>query len=292
MTQLTFKPLSAATDEYDLFLLDLWGVIVKGGKVYSGVIDIINQVIEKKDVMFLTNAPRPAVKIVDNLQNWGMFNVTKDMVITSGDIARQVILEKKATLNGKIPVIFHLGADRNDDLLSNFTHELTDDLSQADILLLSIYRDEHEDIREFDELLEQAAKKPDLLNICSNPDTTIPKHGILRYCAGYFAGIIEKFGGTVIYTGKPKNAIYNAVFKRKQGIKKNRILMIGDTFETDIIGANNAGINSALVLSGNSLPFHNMHKSMDDKLSALSLHAREIGIIPTFVTQTVIENAK
>lgn len=33
---------------------------------------------------------------------------------------------------------------------------------------------------------------------------------------------------------------------------KNRILMIGDTLETDILGATNAGIDSALVMTGNT----------------------------------------
>ena len=63
--------------------------------------------------------------------------------------------------------------------------------------------------------------------------------------------------------------------------------MVGDTFETDIMGANKVGIHSALVLSGNSAPFHNMHESMDDKLSALHKHAQKTGIIPSFVTSIV-----
>lgn len=287
MTQLTFKQLNIAIDEYDLVLFDLWGVIVEGGKTYPGVVDAINQMITKTDIMFLTNAPRPAFKVAENLQNFGMSQVVEEMIVTSGDIARQMIQEHRVSLGGKVPTIYHLGADRNEDILIEFDNELTNDLGAADILLLSLYRDEHEDIHEFDHLLEQAAQNRDLLTICSNPDTTIPKHGTLRYCAGYFASIIEKFGGKVVYTGKPKNVIYDSILQRKKGIKKNRILMVGDTLETDIMGANNANIHSALVLSGNSMPFHNMHKSMDDKLSALYMRAKEIGVMPSFVTNIV-----
>jgi HAD superfamily hydrolase (TIGR01459 family) len=287
MTQLTFKQLNIAIDEYDLVLFDLWGVIVEGGKTYPGVVDAINQMITKTDIMFLTNAPRPAFKVAENLQNFGMSQVVEEMIVTSGDIARQMIQEHRVSLGGKVPTIYHLGADRNEDILIEFDNELTNDLGAADILLLSLYRDEHEDIHEFDHLLEQAAQNRDLLTICSNPDTTIPKHGTLLYCAGYFASIIEKFGGKVVYTGKPKNVIYDSILQRKKGIKKNRILMVGDTLETDIMGANNANIHSALVLSGNSMPFHNMHKSMDDKLSALYMRAKEIGVMPSFVTNIV-----
>ena len=287
MTQLTFKQLDVAIDEYDLVLFDLWGVIVEGGKTYPGVVAAINRMMMKTDVMFLTNAPRPAFKVAENLRNWGMLQVVEEMVVTSGDIARQMIQEHPISLGGKVPVIYHLGEDRNKDILTEFEHELTDNLAVADILLLSLYRDDHEDIHEFDQLLEQVAQNRDLLTICSNPDTTIPKHGALRYCAGHFAEIIEKFGGKVIYTGKPKSVVYDSVLQKKKGIKKDRILMVGDTFETDIMGANNAGIHSALVLYGNSVPFHNMHKSMDDKLSALYVRAKEVGVMPSFVTNIV-----
>lgn len=287
MTQLTFKQLNVAIDEYDLVLFDLWGVIVEGDKTYPGVVDAINRMITKTDIMFLTNAPRPGFKVAENLRNWGMLQVVDEMVVTSGDIARQMIQEHRISLGGKVPTIYHLGADRNEDILIEFNNELTDDLEAADILLLSLYRDEHENIHEFDHLLEQAAQNRDLLTICSNPDTTIPKHGTLRYCAGYFASIIEKFGGKIVYTGKPKSVIYDSILQRKKGINKSRILMVGDTLETDIMGANNANIHSALVLSGNSMPFHNMHKSMDDKLSALYMRAKEIGVIPSFVTNIV-----
>ena len=66
--------------------------------------------------------------------------------------------------------------------------------------------------------------------------------------------------------------------------------MIGDTFETDILGANRSGIDSALVLTGNSVKLHDQKKLINDKLKALTIHARNIGIMPTFVTKIANEN--
>ena len=287
MTQLTFQHLNEAIDKYDLFLFDLWGVVIEGEETYPGVVEALNRLISKKDVMFLSNAPRPDFKVAENLRKWGVLDVTAEMVLTSGDISRQMIAAKAKALDKK-PTIYHLGADRNEDILLNCEHEITEDISVADILLLSLYRDEHEDLNEFNQLLEQAAQRPELLTLCSNPDTTIPKHGILRYCAGYFAEIMEKAGGKVVYTGKPKTIIYEEIFKRRPSIAKNKILMIGDTFETDVLGANSSGIHSALVLTGNSAPFHREFDSMEDKLAALSMRAKAINITaPTFVTQIV-----
>lgn len=287
MSHLTFKQLNASIPDYDLILFDLWGVIVEGESTYPGVVDAINQVITKTNVIFLTNAPRPSFRSAEILRNWGINKVVEDMIVTSGDIARQMMQEHRVTLSGNIPKIYHLGEDRNKDLLLKFEHESVQNLGDADILLLSLYRDDHEDIHEFNSLLEQAAKQPNLLILCSNPDTTIPKNGTIRYCSGYFAEIIEKFGGNVIYTGKPKSLIYERSLQKYPAIKKDRVLMVGDTFETDIMGANKVGIHSALVLSGNSSPFHDMHESIDDKLDALQKHAKEIGVMPNFVTSIV-----
>jgi len=284
MEKLIFKKLHDSMQDYDLILLDLWGVIIEDGQLYEGVIDSVNEILRKKDIIFLTNAPRPNFKVAENLGKWGIKGVTEEMAITSGDLTRDALFEKRISNGGKLPLIYHLGKEQNEDILSKFEHKLTDDLTEAEILLLSLYRDDHEDINEFDDFLKEAASMPKLLRICANPDTIIPKRGGLRYCAGYFAEKIEKFGGEVLYTGKPKRPIYDFVFKKKPQIKKDRILMVGDTFETDILGARDSGIHSALVLSGNSKPFHDMHQSMDDKLEALAKQAKKAGVMPSFVT--------
>lgn len=286
MDKLRFEQLSESLENYDLLLFDLWGVIVEGDMNYPGVVDAINQMMEKTDVMFLTNAPRPSFISEQILRSWGLSQASADRIITSGDIARQMIAQHNEKI-GKISKVYHLGEDRNTDILTSFDYQKAESLEDADILLLSIYRDEHENIHEFDEFLQKAAKMPNLLVLCSNPDTIIPKQGTLRYCAGYFAEIIETFGGKVIYTGKPKNIIYDYALAKRPGIAKNRVLMIGDTFETDIQGAQDAGIHSALVMTGNAARFHEMHESREDKLSALYKRAQKVGAMPTFVTSIV-----
>ncbi|RTK92990.1 MAG: TIGR01459 family HAD-type hydrolase [Rickettsiales bacterium] len=283
MSQLTYKPLKNVIDNYDLFLIDLWGVIVEGEYLYPSVIESINEIIAKKKVIFLTNAPRPNYVLTKKLESWGLNNITADKIISSGDVARQLIKDHQATKNTKVK-IFHLGQDRNEDILLDMDYELVTNIEQADIFLLSLYRDDHENIDEFNQLLEKAAKLPNLYNICSNPDVTIPYQNTVRYCSGYFANIIEQHNGKVFYTGKPKTLIYDRVFELHQTTPKNRILMIGDTFETDILGANDSGIHSGLVLTGNSAKIHGLHTTLDDKLIALSNHVKKVNMTPTFIT--------
>ena len=61
--------------------------------------------------------------------------------------------------------------------------------------------------------------------------------------------------------------------------------MIGDTFETDILGAQSARIDSALVLTGNTRKYHSIYESLDDKVSVLGEKAEELKIYPTFITE-------
>lgn len=288
MSKLPFKYLSEIQDNYDLFLFDMWGVIIEGDETYEGVVDAINKLAENKKVLFLTNAPRPNNIIANNLIKWGFHNITNDRVFTSGDIARSIIKEKFLDKN-IIPKIMHLGEDKNDQILQGINHIKVDNTDEAHILLLTLYRDEHENINEYDKLLQEAAQNKNLLTICANPDTIVPNKGVQRYCAGYFAEIFEKASGEVIYTGKPKREIYDKILQFYPHIPKNKILMIGDTFDTDIAGAKTVGIDAALVLTGNSKTIHGIYPTEETKLEALYKYSVKSGTSPDFVI-SIVEN--
>lgn len=221
------------------------------------------------------------------LKKCGLENISLDNVITSGDVARYVI-QKNVSSCIETPVIYHLGEDRNKYILIDIHHKLTLNISEADILLMTLYRDEHENIHEFDQFLERVAQKENINILCANPDTTILNTGIVRYCAGHFAGLIRNSGGIVTYTGKPETIIFNMAFiqSKYSNILPKRILMIGDTLETDILGANKSGINSALVMTGNtSRLFYTKNNSLDHVLEQIYNVTQKVNIIPTFVTQ-------
>lgn len=286
MQPLIFNHISKTLDNYDLFLFDLWGVVIENNVLYPGVVESINNILKYKRGIFLSNVPKPSFVVKNMLKQWGFKNVTSDMILTSGDIARELILKKASKLEQKKIRIYHLGGNKNNDLLNKLDHAITNDYKEADIVLLSLYRDQNEskNIRGDKNLFKNISKQRNILVICANPDISVPRGDTIRYCAGYFAKMIEKEGKHVTYTGKPNNLIYQKIFKRFKQIPKNRILMIGDTFETDILGAQNVGIDSALVLTGNSNKFHQMYKSLDEKIKILSQKAEELKIFPSFIT--------
>lgn len=291
-SKIEFSFLKDQIKNYDLFLFDLWGVIVEGKNIYPGVVDGINHIIDSgKKVVFLSNAPQRELAKVETLSSWGLNNISEEMLLTAGGVASRIIknIYKESQ---KKQVVYHLQDKKDDEITDERYCILTDNIDEADILLLSLHRDEGDDLEKYNSLFEQAGKNEKLITICANPDTTIPNNGVTRYCAGYFAEISERYGCRVIYTGKPHSIIYDQVFDRYPEIKRERILMIGDTFETDVAGANDSLIHSALVLTGNSRKFHEKHSDMEQKLESLAERSNQVGFQPTFVTSLSPETAK
>jgi len=109
----------------------------------------------------------------------------------------------------------------------------------------------------------------------SNPDVFAPfriddgKHPVATQ--GAIGSYYEKvFGGKVLYFGKPFVEIFEFA-KKVSSSESDKILMIGDTLWTDILGAHNAGIDSALVMTGVSGEFFRKMagKHITEKLEVL-----------------------
>lgn len=251
---------------YDAFLVDIWGVVHDGVNPYPLMIESLNRLIsEGKHVLFLSNAPRPGEILEKRLLEFGVqikpgMSGSPDvpgMVLSSGDAVRQHL----ALLNNN-EKIYHVGAERNQDLLSNIYSkaplQITDSLENADIMLISAYMDKGEDLNQYLPLFQQA-KNLNLPAICANPDKEVQNGKSLRYCAGFLAEQYKNMGGVVHYYGKPYRRIFELAIERlnldlnlKLNLDKKKILMVGDTLENDIQGAINAGIDSAWVMTGNA----------------------------------------
>jgi HAD superfamily hydrolase (TIGR01459 family) len=269
--------------DYELFLFDIWGVIGEE-TCYPDVIRLLNEFVERgKKFYFVSNAPRLRQTVEKKLLKWSI-PVVLEQVVTSGEIFRDMIRNSGKHFGISDPLLYHLGADRNNEIASDLPCRITDKLTDANLLLLSLYRDEGEDLQQFDELLNSSVRMG-VKCICTNPDIVVPNEGILRYCAGFFADKIKSLGGEVVYTGKPDSKIYDYVLSMNPSIDRKKVLMIGDSFETDILGANGVGIDSALVLSGNAKRFFDASDSLDQKIEKLSRASLKFGCIPNFIVK-------
>ncbi len=90
--------------------------------------------------------------------------------------------------------------------------------------------------------------------VASNADMYCPKDGgRFDFDLGAALAVFEGAKrDKITIVGKP-NAFAYEYIQKKFGFEPKRTLMVGDTFETDILGALNFGINAAYVKTGNAL---------------------------------------
>jgi len=103
--------LKSIFSEYDLFFIDIWGVVHNGIKLYENAIKVLEELSKnEKKFILLTNAPRPNLTVVNTLKKMGLNNFS-DTVFTSGEASKRYLLEN---FNNK--KFFHLGPPRDFDL--------------------------------------------------------------------------------------------------------------------------------------------------------------------------------
>ena len=65
--------LSSIANNYQLFYIDLWGVVHNGIKLHNEAINALKQISNiNKDYVLLTNAPRPNEVVKNFLEKMGM----------------------------------------------------------------------------------------------------------------------------------------------------------------------------------------------------------------------------
>lgn len=232
-------------EKYETLLVDMVGVVYDGITPYPEAIRFLNNVTPNQKVVFLSNNPRPSSLTHDNLIKLGL---TGDFtVITSGDYTRHVLTQASDHS------YFHLGRQRNTVLTQGITVCEVDDLKSASAVILSCFTEEHDDAYQFDAELKEIAQRQ-LPTYCANPDTYALYGADLRKTAGYFAKRLIEFGlkqENLHILGKPTKAFYEYAAALIPSLNhKDKVLMIGDTIETDIMGAASFGIDSLLTLTG------------------------------------------
>ena len=234
------KGLRSIAAEYDLFFIDIWGVLHNGLNLFQNSVEVLEKLEKiKKKYVLLTNAPRPNLTVIEYLKKMGLDEKKAQQVYTSG----QAALDQLKTMNSKS--FFHIGPPRDFDLFKTFENQKVEKIESCDFLLCTGLFDDHESELLFYEklLLDHIKKKM----ICTNPDLVVDRGEEREFCAGSVAKIFENLGGEVKYFGKPYPEVYEKAFKNLQGKK---VICIGDNLNTDIKGANMQNFDSLLINNG------------------------------------------
>ena len=234
--------LSEIYNKYDCFFIDLWGVVHNGVSLFKNVKETLNFLKENKDVFFLTNAPRRSHVIKEQLLNFGIESFLYNDVISSGEITWQRLKEKKE-LN-----CFLIGPPRDYHLIEGLNLNIVKDPKSVDIIINTGPWGDNDILDNYIPVLNQLIKF-DPIMICSNPDKTVIRGEKFMICAGLLAEYYQKIGGKVEFYGKPHSEIYEFTYLKIKN-KTSQILVIGDSLENDIKGANLQNIDSLLITSG------------------------------------------
>ena len=227
-------------ENYDLFFIDLWGVVHNGIKLHDKAIEALYKITEaKKKYVLLTNAPRPnsAVKIF--LEKMNMDKNILEKVYTSGEAALSYL--KKNYLK---ETFYHIGPPRDFDLFLDFKKNRTEKINDSVYFLCTgLFDNYDQDLNYYKKLLNGFISKK---MICTNPDLIVDRGEKREFCAGSVAMVFEKMGGKVVYFGKPFPEVYN----QSTDNNNKKILAIGDNLNTDIKGANLLNYDSMIITNG------------------------------------------
>ena len=234
------KGFKTVAKEYDLFFIDIWGVLHNGISIFNNSLEVLNELENlKKEYVLLTNAPRPNFVVKRFLENMGLDKNISNKVYTSGEAALEYL-----TLNYKEKKFFHIGPPRDFDLFKLFEKNKMKRPEEAEYLLCTgLFEKYEKDLEYYLKIFKSEIKKK---LICTNPDLVVDRGEEREYCAGTIAKLFEKIGGKVEYFGKP----YPKVYTQSTNTNNKKILCIGDNLNTDIKGANLQNFKSLFISSG------------------------------------------
>ena len=257
--------LKSIINNYDIFYIDLWGVVHNGITLHKNAIETLKEISKaKKEYILLTNAPRPNKIVKAFLEKMGMNKEIREKVYSSGEASLNYL--KKNYLEKKF---YHIGPPRDFDLFVEFENNKGKDLSESTYLLCTgLFENQGEDLDYYKELLKDHINKK---MICTNPDLIVDRGSKRELCAGSVAQVFEKMGGEVIYFGKPFPEVYNQSINNKG----KKALSIGDNLNTDIKGANLLNYDSLIISNG-------VHKN-EIKKDGIEVLSKKYEVVVNFI---------
>lgn len=242
--------LSAVAGDYDILLCDVWGVIHNGRESWPEACDALIRFSRSGgQVVLISNSPRPASDVIEQLDRLGVPRESWQAFVTSGDATRAELARRSP---GPAWII---GPDRDWPLYDGLGLERATGAEDAAFLSVTgPIDDETETPEDYRERFIPAAGRG-LELICANPDRIVQRGDKIIYCGGSLADLYGELGGRVTMAGKPYGPIYTlalAEAERLLGrpVDRSRVLCIGDGVVTDVLGANAQALDCLFIAQG------------------------------------------
>ena len=233
-------------DDYDLFLFDQWGVIHDGKNIFPKAEEVFLYLQNlKKQAVIISNSGKKSSDNISRMKKLGAKNTLNIPLITSGDVCRDLLVNKKNYFKNLGDKYFVVATEY--PLLSETQYQQVHSLEKSDFLLLCTTTN-FDGYDLIDNIFNEAINLK-LPLVCSNPDVLGISGEDVHPSTGDLAIKYKKMGGKTHIIGKPGDEIFDFALNRT-GIDKIKTLMIGDSLFNDIYGANQFNIDSLLITSG------------------------------------------
>ncbi len=222
---------------YDAVFFDAFGTLYAyQNKVYPGALSMFRFFREqKKYIRLITNAATKAKEELLREVNGMGFDFSLEEIFSSGEVLRDLNRE------WKYQSAFFIGNESGKSYLR--AAGITDFSGRENAVVITSLPKE-DSLRE---TILEILRRPDAHLIVLNPDAYAPRIGSERVpVTGTYAYRLHlETGCRISYGGKPFPQLFeNALASLPAGA---RVLMIGDTLGTDILGAQASGIDSCLI---------------------------------------------
>ncbi len=240
-------------DGVDAVLADLDGVVYAGAGALPYAIESLNAAGASRRLGYITNnASRRDATVADHLRELGLTATQADDVVTSPQAAVRLLRERVA-LGATILVV---GGDGLVYELEKAGYVVTRSADDSPAAVVQGFAPHvgWEHLAEASFALATPEDAGGIPWIATNTDWTIPQaRGIAPGNGTLVSAVHTAVGRLAVVAGKPERAIFDEAVAR---FAAQRALFIGDRLDTDIAGAQAAGLESVLVLTGIDRPKH------------------------------------
>jgi HAD superfamily hydrolase (TIGR01459 family) len=277
----TIDHFSALAANYDALLCDVWGVVHNGVAAFPEAGEALTRYRDAGGtVILITNAPRPGENVIRLIDKLGVPRSGYDAIVSSGDVTRAVIVERKQKK------LFHIGPERDLPIFADLDVRFVSRDDCDYVVCTGLHDDETETPEAYRPLLTKLRAR-NLFMLCANPDMVVERGDKLVYCAGALADLYGELGGEVLYAGKPHAPIYKQAVQRISALRGSapplsRLLAIGDSIRTDLKGASSFGIDCLFVTAG--IHAEELGGRQNPNPAAITQIFAKAGVVPRAVT--------
>ncbi|HEX2734826.1 MAG TPA: HAD-IIA family hydrolase [Polyangiaceae bacterium] len=274
---------SELAQRYKVLFFDAYGVLKSSSGVIAGVTDVLAWLGGiGKDIYVVTNdasrSPQAMAHAYTHPRHGELIGSSR--IISSGLLAKEFLRAKvksgKVAYFGKPAAAFYIESAGLEAV------SVADCRDGSELAAFAFLDDEGFDwFRDLNSAVN-LLRKVNIPVVIANSDLAYPVNGSeVGVAVGSLATMVESIvAKTFVRFGKPDAQMFSYAFAcahaNDETLTKADVLMVGDTLKTDILGANAFGIDTALVLSGNT------------PAEAVDVAIAASGIIPTYVCDSIV----